>query len=176
MTDYAEENLPAEQSSPCKDARVQSPHVNEERPSRPEEAARQRPQAVDSGALLKNTQSLPKDARLRNSSEFRLVYNKGERFDGALMTAFVFRNGFDSHRLGITASRKLSRSAVKRNRAKRLLREAFRLSGVELDGLRHRYDWVLNAKRGLLKVKAAEPSREFREIVALVGRKERGAG
>lgn len=173
MTDYAEENLSTEQSSPCEDARVQTQNVNQERPAYLEEAASQRPQTVDSITLLKNGRGLPKTARLRNSSEFRLVYNGGERFDGALMTAFVFRHELESHRLGITASRKLSRSAVKRNRAKRLLREAFRSSGAELDELRYRYDLVLNAKRGLLRVKAVEPAKEFRQIVALISRKER---
>ncbi len=175
MTDYAEENLSAEQSSPGKDSRVQTQNVNQERPSHLKETAGQRAQAIDPNPLLKKHRSLPKNSRLRNSSEFRLVYSHGERFDGVLLTAFVLRNGLESHRLGITASRKLARSAVKRNRAKRLLREVFRLSGVDLDELQNRYDWVLNAKRGLLKVKTVELSGEFREIVALIGRKEREA-
>jgi ribonuclease P protein component len=173
MTDYAEENLSAEQPSPCKDPRVQGPHGQQERAPSLEEAAGQRPQAANPCPLLKKPQGFPKKARLRSSSEFRSVYNGGRRFDGHLMTAFVFRNSFDSHRLGITASRKLARSAVKRNRAKRLLREAFRSSGVHLTELQHSYDWVLNAKRGLLAVKARDPHKEFCEIVARVKRDER---
>lgn len=90
------------------------------------------------------------------------------------MTAFVAsaRSG-QQHRLGITASRKVSRSAVGRNRVKRLLRESFRLSGAELAGLRHSYDWVLNAKRSLLEVKLAAPLDEFRRIVERVASDER---
>jgi ribonuclease P protein component len=112
--------------------------------------------------------------RLRNSEEFRLVYEHGRRFDGSWMTVFVLPNGLDDHRLGITASRKISRGAVKRNRAKRLLREVFRLNSGELGTLQYKYDWVLNAKRSLLEVKIFEPLVEFREIVARLNKYERG--
>lgn len=173
MTDYAEENISAEQPSPCKDPRIQSQDGNQERAPHLEEAAGQGSQAADPCPLLSKPQGFPKKARLRSSFEFRSVYNRGRRFDGHLMTAFVFPNDLNSHRLGITASRKLARSAVKRNRAKRLLREAFRSSGVDLTELRHGYDWVLNAKRGLLQVKARDPHKEFCEIVARVKRDER---
>jgi ribonuclease P protein component len=91
------------------------------------------------------------------------------------MTAFIIPNRTSHHRLGITASRKVSRSAVGRNRVKRLLRESFRLSEAELKELRQPYDWVLNAKRSLLGVKMATPLDEFRKIVERVARDEREA-
>lgn len=172
MIDYAETNFSAEQSPPREDARIQSPDGDQERPSGTEEAAGQRAQASDTGTLLK-TLCLPKKARLRNSAEFRTVYEHGKRYDGPLMSVFVLRNNLDSHRLGITASRKLALEAVKRNRAKRLLREAFRLSRGELDSLNYKYDWVLNARRALLKVKSAESLHGFHEIIARVIRNER---
>ncbi len=88
------------------------------------------------------------------------------------MTAFVMTNDRSHHRLGITASHKATGDAVKRNRAKRLLREAFRLSAPSLDGLRFKYDWVLNAKRSLLDVKLIAPFEEFQSIIARVARRE----
>jgi len=106
-----------------------------------------------------------KSARLRNSTEFRTVYENGKRFDGRLMTVFILANEFGQHRLGITASRKMARHAVKRNRAKRLIREAFRLSAGDLDALGARYDWVFNARRGLLEVKADAVIAELRVLV-----------
>jgi ribonuclease P protein component len=115
---------------------------------------------------------LPKDARLRKSAEFRAVYDGGKRFDGRLMTAFVLPTQLEQHRLGITASRKMSRLAVKRNRAKRLLREAFCLTGKELGSLRNRYDWVFNARRLIIEVKADAVAADLRRIIAQVGRSE----
>ena len=101
-----------------------------------------------------------------------MVYGEGKRFEGRLVTVFVLRTGLAQHRLGITASRKMSRLAVKRNRAKRLLREAFRLTGVELNTLRGRYDWVFNARRSLLEVKAEAVIADLRRIISQVERSE----
>ena len=115
---------------------------------------------------------MPKDARLRKSAEFRLVYGEGKRFEGRLVTVFLLPTGLPQHRLGITASRKMSRLAVKRNRAKRLLREAFRLTGGELDALKNRYDWVFNARRSLLEVKADAVVADLRRIITQVERSE----
>ena len=59
----------------------------------------------------------------------------------------------------------MARHAVARNRAKRLLREAFRLSAAELDTLGTKFDWVFNARRGLLNVKVAAVVAELRVLV-----------
>ena len=88
------------------------------------------------------------------------------------MTAFYMPSETSFQRVGITASKKAVGNAVKRNRAKRLLREAFRLSKQELGTLANNYDWVLNAKETLLDVKLEEPLREFRSIVEKIKRSE----
>jgi ribonuclease P protein component len=82
-----------------------------------------------------------------------------------LVTLFVLANELGQHRLGITASRKMARRAVQRNRAKRLIREAFRLSVSELETLGARYDWVFNARRSLLEVKVDAVIEEFRVLI-----------
>jgi len=66
----------------------------------------------------------------------------------------------------------MSRLAVKRNRAKRLLREAFRLTGGELDALRSRYDWVFNARRSIIEVKVEAVVADLRRIIAQIERSE----
>lgn len=112
---------------------------------------------------------------MRRPAEFRAVYDGGQRFEGRLTTAFVLRTGLGQHRLGITASRKMSRLAVKRNRAKRLLREAFRLTKRELDALGNRYDWVFNARRSITEVKAEAVIADLRRIIARVERSEQAS-
>lgn len=89
------------------------------------------------------------------------------------MAAFLRKNEFGYHRLGLTASTKAVGKSVDRNRARRLLREVFRRSGGELGGLRRHYDWVINAKRSLLNSDEELRFREFRRIVEQVARDEK---
>lgn len=117
---------------------------------------------------------MPKDFRLRKPQEFRLVYNNGKRYDGKHVSAFILPNELSFHRIGITASRKGVGNAVQRNRAKRLLREAFRLSKIELNDLTARYDFVLNARRSLLKIKMQDALADFQQTIKRIERDENG--
>lgn len=109
---------------------------------------------------------------LRGSNDFQRVYKTGKRYEGHLLTVFVLPNSLPQHRLGITASRKALGKAVDRNRAKRLLREAFRLTRPHLDRLTRKYDWVLNARRSLLSLEGRRPSEEFEKMIAKVASDE----
>jgi ribonuclease P protein component len=166
MSNYAKENISTKQPPPCQETRISSANGNQERTCRFKTPPRKRTQKINGSALLNFR--LPKENRLRKPSEFRLVYAEGERFEGRFMTVFVLPSETKFQRLGITASKKAIGNAVLRNRAKRLLRETFRLSKAELDELDTKYDWVLNARRSLLKVKLEKPLKEFWQIVAKV--------
>ena len=109
---------------------------------------------------------------LRASSDFQKVYRNGKRYDGMLMTAFVLPNKLEQNRFGITASRKAVGNAVLRNRARRLLRETFRLNKASLSSLQENYDWVLNAKRRLPSLKLSATVEDFERLVSQVGQHE----
>ena len=170
MNIYAKENFSTKQPSPRKETRVSRANGDQERTRRFETPPRERTQSIDGQTLLNFR--LPKDERLRKPGEFRSVYEDGKRFEGRYITVFISPSETDFQRLGITASKKISNKAHDRNRAKRLLREAFRLSRAELNELDTKFDWVLNARRSLLRVKLEKPLEEFRQIITKVKNSE----
>jgi ribonuclease P protein component len=174
MNNYATENLSTEQPSPRQKTRVSRANGDQERTRRYQTPPREGTQAINGSALLKFR--LPKGERLRKPTEFRRVYENGKRFDNRFMTVFILPSAGEFQRLGITASKKAVGNAVERNRVKRLLREAFRLSRAELAELNVKFDWVLNARRSLLKVKLEKPLEEFRQIVAKIKNSELNQG
>ena len=63
--------------------------------------------------------------KLRTSLEYREVYQNGRRYTDSCMTVFVLNRESKVIRFGITVTKKMG-NAVKRNRIKRVLREALR--------------------------------------------------
>lgn len=114
---------------------------------------------------------------LRSSPQYQTVYRQGRRYDSSYVTVFIVPNEHNSDRFGITASRKAAKSAVDRNRMKRLLREGikFAILGQREDKTVH-YDWVLNARRSLLKIKLAVLSEELQRIVTAIGEERSPTG
>ncbi len=66
----------------------------------------------------------PQD-RIRKRSEYKVSYEKGRRIPSKNFVLFVAPNALGRPRLGITMTRRIG-GAVRRNRAKRLVREVFR--------------------------------------------------
>ncbi len=98
--------------------------------------------------------------RLRCSRRFQEVYQSGLRFDGRYITVFIHQNQLSYDRCGFTVSRKISKKAVARNRIKRLLRETVRQSTVQNSSFGY-YDWVINAKRSMLRVRLSDVVKDF---------------
>jgi ribonuclease P protein component len=113
--------------------------------------------------------SFPRSARLLRHADFERVYKQGRRHFSASMTVFYWQRQMGGAaavkspapsgvRIGFTVGRALG-GAVQRNRMKRRLREAVRLTrrpGVNADV-------VINPKKSLLAV-------EFTEVVNEVSR------
>lgn len=69
--------------------------------------------------------------RLRKGADFRRVFQRGKVLSDRVLRVHACCNGLAYNRLGLAVSRRVG-SAVRRNRFKRLMREAFRLSKPEL--------------------------------------------
>jgi len=83
--------------------------------------------------------------RLRDTKDFQRVYDAQEAIHGPSLVVFYRHNGLDFSRMGVSVGRKHG-GAVRRNRLKRVLREAWRLMQAELPkGL----DYVLVPRRGV---------------------------
>lgn len=89
---------------------------------------------------------------LNNNRDFLTLYKKGKFFASKYSVIYVRTNGRPFNRLGITAGKKVG-NAVHRNRAKRLIRLAYRESEVELPvGI----DLVIVARSHICTVKSQE--------------------
>jgi ribonuclease P protein component len=75
--------------------------------------------------------TLPKNKRLTSNRQFTAVLDRRRRAGDALLTVWAAENRRDHARFGVSVG-KTCGNAVVRNRLKRLLREAFRLSQEEI--------------------------------------------
>lgn len=103
--------------------------------------------------------NLPNEWRLKSSSDFARIYDLNQRESDRTLLIFCARNDLEWSRFGLSVSKKHG-NAVKRNRKKRLLREAYRTSQIKIPV---GFDWVLiprvdadatltNYRRSLIKL------------------------
>lgn len=106
---------------------------------------------------LKRTQCL------LSRSQFRSVYERGQKFSTPFFSAFVLRTDSEMQRLGITTTRKIG-GAVLRNRCRRRLRELFRLRDQSfLVGVG--FDLVLNVRSSAASADYKEVETAFMQIL-----------
>jgi ribonuclease P protein component len=90
---------------------------------------------------VSSSAGFPAERRLRRRAEYRTVYDRGQRVPGRYVVLFVLEQDRGHPRLGITATRRVG-SSVQRNRARRLVREAFRRHQHEMAS----WDIVVNVR------------------------------
>lgn len=102
---------------------------------------------------------------LSKNHEFRRAYSKGKSFVSPVVVVYVLKNRCRTLRVGITTSKKIG-CAVERNRARRVIREAFRETAP---GVRPGYDIVLVARGRTPFVKSTEVGQQLQKLLGAAG-------
>ena len=113
---------------------------------------------VASGLPSERRLDFPASARLKRRADYQNVYKHGVRVTGRHVVLFLLQSREQAGRFGVTASRRIG-GAVVRTRAKRRLRELYRLH--RRDGEGRSYDIVANARRSSATAPWAEIEEDF---------------
>ena len=103
--------------------------------------------------------------KLKENREFRRAYNRGKVFVTPFAVIYVTKNRTGDVRLGITAGKKVGK-AVKRNRCRRIIREAFR--GL-LPEVKRGYDYVFVARAATVNKKSTDMAHIMRAQLKSIG-------
>ena len=99
------------------------------------------------------------------NSSFRRAYAMGKSFVSPILVSYVLKNRAHCIRVGITTSKKTG-NAVKRNRSRRIIREAARQLLPELSG---GYDLVFVARAKTPFVKSTDILCDMRKHLSQAG-------
>ncbi len=84
-----------------------------------------------------------KTVPLKKNADFKKIYAKGSSAASKYVIFFWLKNRHDINRVGFIASKKVGKSVV-RNRARRLMKEAFRAYEEHIES---GYDFILIARQ-----------------------------
>lgn len=99
------------------------------------------------------------------NSSFRRAYSRGKSYVSPVLVTYVLKNRAHCIRVGITTSKKTG-IAVKRNRSRRIIREAAR---QVLPGLSGSYDLIFVARAKTPYVKSTDVLSEMRKHLMQAG-------
>lgn len=105
---------------------------------------------------------LSKSKIFRGKREFGVVYNRGRSYANSRLVLYVMRSTELEGRVGFAAGKKLG-GAVVRNRIKRMLREAYRLTQHEINP---EYAIIMVGRKKLIDAKCGDVIKAFRELCA----------
>ncbi len=109
------------------------------------------------GFVRKNGESMKKAVTLKKNYEFQRLYRRGASAVCGGMVLYCRKNKLGHNRLGITVSTKLGHAVV-RNRARRRLREVYRLNSGRL---KQGWDLILVARGRTLTMPWSELNASF---------------
>lgn len=98
---------------------------------------------------------------LRNKKDFSRLYKKGQSIPGKFVILFYKKNGLTYNRRAFLASKKVGKS-VQRNRARRLLRENYRIIGEQLP---IGYDILFIARNTIEGASCQEVGKSMRTVI-----------
>ncbi|OGH72007.1 MAG: ribonuclease P protein component [Candidatus Magasanikbacteria bacterium RIFCSPLOWO2_12_FULL_43_12] len=121
---------------------------------------------------------IPQENRLKHMKDFEILFKEGRFFAGKFITAKVWKiepekyprrkYNADDLKIGFVVSVKVSKSAVKRNRIKRQMREVVRL--LLKDGkLKTGFHVSIMAKPGTVGVEYKEIERDIKMVLERAG-------
>lgn len=114
-----------------------------------------------SSASIKLDQGFSRERRITRSADYQRIFSGSRRHAGRYLVMWVAEGSAAVPRVGVVASKRTFRRAVDRARAKRLLREAFRLNRHYLAGY---VDCVLVARRAILQASRSDVEQDLGSV------------
>lgn len=106
-----------------------------------------------------------KGQTLKENKDFRRLYYRGKTSASPVLVTYAMKNRKGRCVYGITTSKKIG-GAVERNRARRLIREAYRTLEPSING---NYDFVFVARTRTTQVKMQEIQKSMKNQFILLG-------
>ena len=167
--EFSEKDLSAKQSQTEKDTRFFGENERPGRPKRLEAKENEGEKAFDClsprflKAVVKGPFRFTRRERITDPQDFRRVMKSGKRLPSKNFILFFQKNQNQFHRLGIVVKKEVG-PATYRNRAKRYLREFFRLHKHQIEGS---FDLIIMVKRGCRISRYREAEEELKGLFAL---------
>ena len=115
-------------------------------------------------SIKKMDQRFTKKERLQKRKEFQRVFDKGKVFSNDQTTIYALLNDDSVSRLGLVVGRKFG-NAPRRNRFKRIFREAYRLNkGLLENGT----DLIIIPRSGLTDLSLTAIEDKFKKVLAQI--------